>query len=517
MFSGYSMNVLDSISGLPLLVVVGVMSAVSVATAQVDGEPVAAPVEVALPVATVAAISTAAPPATPTVGLTPMEAVPGGLTAVQAGKRAAETSRAVFRKRQETRMKEADVDRVVWRSIPRLSFSARYARLSKVNVGGLGDDSEGGLVGTTVPAGELIPPGEPLRSIGAIGFPDPLLNNYSLGANLTVPLSNYVFKLADTMEAARATPEISALETQVEQQAAAVEAKMDYYAWAQAKLNVLVAERAMQQATERMQDMQRLLNSGRVAQVDLLQAQAFAATTALTGEQARTAELLSERKLAIVLHAEPGEVLRIGENVLLEPLAVKAAEDPFAEAVRQRPELGVLARSLKALGARTRVLEAGAYPTIEAFADVSYSNPNPRVFPQQDKFEPTWQVGLQLNWSLNDMGVAKLDAQDSEISGNILRSQLREIKDALQLEVLTATRGMKEARLNIQTARQLQQVATAAYEARSTLFRNGRATSFEILQAETARINAEFGLVGAHIALHVAKARFDHALGRPLY
>lgn len=497
-------------SNSSLWILAGVLSLVGKVSAQ-DATSAAAAQAVAPSVAV-----PVAPPVAPPV-LQSMQAVEGGLTAAEAGRRAAETSRAVYRLREQARNRQTDVDRVIWLSIPRLNFSARYARLSNVAVGGLGDGQQGGLVGTLVPANQPIDNLDQLVSVGGIDFPAPLLNAYNIGANLTVPLSDYLFKLSDTIAAARSAPEVAALETQVAQQAAAVAAKIDYYAWAQAKLNVRVAVRAVEQARQRLEDMQRLLRSGRISQADVLQAQAFAATTELTAEQTRTAVLLSERKLTIAVHAAPGEKLRLGDNVLIEPARIETSEDPYREALEHRSEIAVLNKSLESVAARARAQRAGRLPKLEAFADLSYANPNPRVFPQQDKFEGTWQIGLQMSWSPTDMGVANLNAQDEVSRGILMRSQLRELQDSLQLEVLTATRGVKEARLNIATAHQVQQAATAAYEARATLYRNGRSTSFEILQAETGRINAEFGLVGAHIALHIAQVRLDHALGRPLY
>ena len=41
-------------------------------------------------------------------------------------------------------------------------------------------------------------------------------------------------------------------------------------------------------------------------------------------------------------------------------------------------------------------------------------------------------------------------------------------------------------------------------------------TTLELIQTETARVNARLNLINAHIALRVARAQLDHAVGRDI-
>ena len=51
---------------------------------------------------------------------------------------------------------------------------------------------------------------------------------------------------------------------------------------------------------------------------------------------------------------------------------------------------------------------------------------------------------------------------------------------------------------------------------RGALFQNGRATSVELIDAETALTRARLGLIGARIEARLAALRLDHAVGRDL-
>ncbi len=468
----------------------------------------------------------AASPSSPSLdekalGLDGIVAVSGGLTAKDAGRRAAETSRGAERLLVSANAKDAEVDRVLWGAAPRFTVEARYTRLSDINngdlAGGAGDISLVGAQGAT-PLEPLDPAVTPLIPLPPIQFPV-VLNNYHLGARVDVPLSNYIYSLSHTLKGLRRSQEALRMETRAARNSSALNAKLDYYAWVQARLNLLLAERARTQAERRAQDMNNLFASGRVARADVLQAQAFLADTQLAEERARSASLLGERRLRLDMHAGPQESFAIGESILSRPQpgAEQDAEAMYREAIEHRPEVAALQKNRDSLSHAKKVQASAGYPRVEAFGNYDYDNPNQRVFPQEEKFTPSWAVGISLTWSPNDLGTSRAEVAATESQRMQLESQLNELQETLQVQILSAQRELAEARLNIETARQGQQAAQAAYEARELLYHNGRSTSLEILQAETTRINAHLALVGAYVALAVAHVRLDYTLGRPLY
>jgi outer membrane protein TolC len=84
----------------------------------------------------------------------------------------------------------------------------------------------------------------------------------------------------------------------------------------------------------------------------------------------------------------------------------------------------------------------------------------------------------------------------------------------LRLEVASAYRALAQARVNIVTAEQGERAAVAALEARARLEEQGLATALELMQAQTAQVQARLNLIDAHISLRVARVQLDHAIGR---
>lgn len=419
-------------------------------------------------------------------------AVAGGLTAREAGRRAAETSVEAKVRQQQVIAARATRERVYWEAAPRLTFTAQTVRLSEVN------------------AAFEIPGG------GEIAVPQPV-TNHSVNARLTVPLSDYLLRTVRALRAANANRAAAELQEKAARVTAASNAKLLYYDWVRARLESVLADQALETARVQESRVRALFDVGRAARADLLQAQAFEADAVLAQSEAGTREAIAEERLRVAIHAPVAERFEVGEDVLTPfPGALESAslEDLFREAAAQRLELQALSKSEQAAQNVSAVEGSRALPRLEGFGNVTYANPNPRIFPQEDEWNATWEAGLVLTWSVNDLGTASTTATELESRAAELRGQYTQVLEALRVEVVSALGALRQAAVNVTTAEQGQRAAAAAFAARERLQEQGMATTLELMQAETARIRARLNVINAHITLRVARVQLDHALGR---
>jgi len=418
---------------------------------------------------------------------------PGGLTAAEAGRRASATSVQAAIEREDVRVASNEKERVIWSAAPRLTLTARTVRLSPVSSS---FDLGGGQA--------------PVR----VAQPE---SNHFIGANLTVPLSDYVLRLVQTLRSASSNRESAELEERAARVTSGSNGRLAYYDWVRTQLEGVVAEQALSQASAQLARVRALASVGRAAQADLLQAQAFEADAQLTLSQSRTQRTIAEERLRLALHAPFGERLTVGEDVLAEfegKEEPRAVEELYREALGARLELKALERSRASLEDVRHVQATQAMPHLDALANYNYAKPNPRVFPQTGEWSDTWDVGLQLTWAVNDVGVA--GAQASSVGSQLAQLDQRRVsvEEALRLEVVSAHGALEQARQNVVTAEQGERAAAAAYEARLRLQEQGMGTQLELLQAETARVQSRLNLINAHIALRIARTQLDHAVGR---
>ncbi len=416
-------------------------------------------------------------------------AQPGGLTALQAARRASHNSVEAAIQRQRVLTAESTRERVFWEAAPRLTLTARTTLLSEV---------------------------EPLTFQGFGTFPQPTTNHF-LNAGLVVPLSDYLLRTVQAVRGATTNREAALLDERAARVTAAANAKLAYYDWVRTRLEGVLVSQALSQAGAQLSRTQTLRSVGRSSEADVLQAQAFEADARLAVSQNLTGQMVAEERLRSQIQAPSNEPLSIGEDVLAEfPGAEEAGvlDELYREAVRQRLEMQSLDKAQAALRDVRRVESSGALPRFEAFGNLTYSNPNPRIFPAEERWNGTWDAGLQLVWTVNDVGTAGTRASAVRSQVAELEQRQRGVEQLLRVEVVSALGALNQARVSVATAEQGERAASAAYTARQRLQEQGMGTALELIQAETTRIRARSNLINAHVGLRVARVQLDHAVGR---
>lgn len=442
---------------------------------------------------------------------------PGGLTSEQAAQQAAAYSQEAKVAQADHKSAKAQQSRTVFNYAPRLTLTASYTRQSipgQTNI--FGGTS---LVGTTG-TGSPLADGEIFAIDGASFNFNPIANQYYLNAGLVIPISDYLFNMTQSLEGVRAAKKTAKLNEKAARVSAAANARLAYYDWVRVKLAQGESDKSLHRAREQHKLLQNLYAAGRVARADVLRQDAFVANAELSVRSAATQETIARQNLHMMMNGGKGKApnWRIGEDVLREePGDLAKPEDIeryHREALQNRLEIQALDSTVYALGKQKSVEKTHAYPRVEGFGNFTYANPNPRFFPQEDEWNPSWDVGIRAVWTVNDVGAAAADANVTSAEVARVKAQREQIRDTLRTEVISAHQGMQEAALARESAERGVAAAEAAYEDRKMLFEGGRATAFDVLDAETTLVTARLNLVQAYVALRMARVRFDHALGR---
>jgi outer membrane protein TolC len=438
-------------------------------------------------------------------------AQPGGLTSEAVARRAVQTS-------TEDRIRAADVESAaaeVTRSdvgyYPKVTLSARYTRLSPITPPVLGT--------VAVPRDQTLAAGAPLagRDLRALPLTFPvILDNYMLQANVVVPLSDYFLRIGQAHGAALATQQSASITREASRRTAAAQAKLLYYSWARLRLQEAVTEQSVEQSRRHLELARAGRDTGRMPEVEVLRAESAVASAELLHERTTNAAVVAEERLRTVLH-EPGDApYRIGEDLLASaPAAMVDGSDAlYAEALQRRPEMRAFERSEASLRAQRSATASTGAPRLDAFGNGYVANPSPRVFPQKDEWRATWNVGVQIVWSPNDLGGSDASTRGLDAQRRKLDAERAAVKDALRDEISAAVVATKEARVASETANRGLVAAEESYRVRRELFELGRATEVELIDAETDVLRARLEMIQARVDARVARVQLDHAVGR---
>lgn len=435
---------------------------------------------------------------------------PGGLTAELVAQRAADTSYSAKAAQENVRAAAARVDQAWAAFLPRLTGTFKYTRLSDFATPSL--TGGGALVGTTAPSGTLNP--TPTVALPPISFPL-VLNNWSLEAQLVVPISDYFLRINQAYSAATKNQEAARFDVVSAKAKAATEGKLAFYNWLRARGSVIVAEQSLEATRTHLNDAKNQFAVGNASRADVLRAETAVAGAELAVERTKNLTELTQKQVTVAMHAKDGEDLSLGEGIDTDPPPFSGNLAALvAEGKSSRTEIRSIDINAEAAKKQAAALRGGAYPSLAAFGSANYANPNQRRVPQANEWFGTWALGAQVTWTPNDTYTALAGVSDVESRVAAAEQQKGAVRDGVELEVTQAFQSVKEAEVAFSTSSRQVQSAEEAYRVARELFVNGRATSTTLTDAETELTRARLEKLNARIDLRTSRVRLDHAVGR---
>ncbi len=443
---------------------------------------------------------------------------PTGITANQVGARAAATSFNAKAQSEVLRGAAARVDAAWVSFLPRLSAIGRYTRASNFSAPVLVSAPSGLSQVLTVQTPSMTPglnPGQMIAApITTISFP-PILDNYLLQATMVVPISDYFLRINEAYTAATNARDAAQYDAAAARAKAGADGKIAFYTWLRARGAAVVAIKALFDQRTHLDDAENQFAVGGASRADVLRAQTAVAAAELQVERANDLATIGEKQLRLAIHLKDGDHLVPGEDLDASlPSVAGTLPDLTHEALSTRLEIKSIDSNAAAARNQAAVARAAMLPTLSAFADAVYANPNARLFPPTAEWFPTWDVGAQITWSLNDAISGGFGGTDAESRAAALEAQRGAVRNGIELEVMQAYQAVREGDVALEvTGRELTS-AQEAYRVARDLFLSGRATSTTLTDAETDLTRARLDALNAKADARIARVRFEHALGR---
>jgi outer membrane protein TolC len=334
-------------------------------------------------------------------------------------------------------------------------------------------------------------------------------------ARVVLPLTDEVFRVLPLVRSAEAQRERERLEVQAAQADVRARAEEAYWRWVEARAALAVAESAVAQAGAQRAQVEALARGGFATEADVLAAGSQEAQIGELVARARGAYDVASRSLLVLarLDRDPRRYA-VGENLDRTPELPDASPDALVDrALAARAELQAVAAAIEAQGRRAEAARARAYPKLDVFAGIQVANPNPNVIPPTQEWNDSWEVGVRLGWSPNDL-VAGTSGEDRESATQAALIARREaLEDAVRLEVEDALADWRAARGALEAARARERAAREAYAARQAQLAAGEAVVTELLAADLERTEARLARLRATTGIQVAASDLRRALG----
>lgn len=455
--------------------------------------------------------------------------VPGGLTPARVAELAQARSANVAVAEANVEAASGQVVQTIVQYVPRVTLTAQYTRISEVDPVSLGGGGPTLVVGsegplTTGPCPQdptltcvLDGDGSPVQAVDvpAITIPQNL-NQYYLNANINVPLSDYFLRAVQSYNAATGAQQALELQRDAQRLQAASDARLALFQWVQAKGQSAVTAMSVEQAQALVEDAKVGVSAGTLARADLMRVEAQLAQAQFTDAEAQSIESTAEERLRTLTGLPPGQPLGVGIDVFTAPATppVENLDALMAEASRNRLDLAAARAQEEARDDAEAVTSAGYAPRVDAFANLTYANPNQRVFFSGDEWNGTWDVGVRATWVLNET-FSTIGAARAARAQTAAAAALRQgMEDAIRLEVTSARADLAKSAPSIEAATRGLAAAEESYRVTKQLFTYGKATAVALTDAEVQLTNARLRLLAAHVNVLAATVRLEHATGR---
>jgi outer membrane protein len=205
------------------------------------------------------------------------------------------------------------------------------------------------------------------------------------------------------------------------------------------------------------------------------------------------------------------------EQVQETPRAADQAPPPVtlaAGARTGRADRQALVLRADAADALIDSAKAGLLPAVAVVAGYDYARPNPRIFPREDAWKQSWDVGVNVSWTLWNGGRTAAEIAEARNQATVAREQLAELDTVIGLEVRQRQLALESARAQVTPAGEAVRSAVEARRVVQERFAAGVATSTDLLDAQQDQLQAELERTRALANVRLAEARLARALGK---
>lgn len=378
--------------------------------------------------------------------------------------------------------------------LPQLKLFAAYTRLSEI------------------PNSEIRVPFSP----NPITIQEPLFNNFQLRLNVTQPvfLGNRLTASEEATEKSIASLKTDQIVKRNEEAIKVINAWLNL---AGAMEHLKVVNENITSLQKRLDDANRLLDNGMATRNDILKIEVQLSGVISQRIDAETAIRSAKGALNLAMGRSVDSPIEITDFSFEKETPTPGLTELLNEAKKNRAEFTSLAMKKEALASNLEAAKSGYYPEVFVSSNLYYANPNQRIFPVKDEFKATWDVSLNLQWSLWDWGNTSAKADQVTESMKSLGTTESMLGDAVANEVHNSWLALGSAKEKLKNLEITLTQAEENYRVTLENFKSQAATSTDLITADTMLFSAKSSIQVARIRMAMAYYNLMKSTGKQLY
>jgi outer membrane protein TolC len=214
-----------------------------------------------------------------------------------------------------------------------------------------------------------------------------------------------------------------------------LEAARAFWALVSATETEHVLTRSLDSMAAHLRDLRSRFEQGLIPPNDVLSAEAQESRQRVLAIEARNVRAISEADLRRLIGLETRDRIRPLATLEEPATSPSSPEVLLAEARTARPERRALSNRFEASRAREDAARAAARPQVGVNAGYDYARPNPRIFPREGSWQDSWDVSVNVNWTLWDGGRHRADQAEAAAAARAIDARAADFDRQVTFEV----------------------------------------------------------------------------------
>ena len=402
-----------------------------------------------------------------------------------------ENSHMLHSSKMQVNYANARLSEINTNRLPSLKFSAAYTRLSAITPFILN------------------------TPFGDFNISPSILDNYNMKVTLQQPIFTG-FKLSSSSNIAEYNFKATEEQYNKDEQELIYNIKNAYWNLFKAKKVKEVTDQNVEQIKAHLTNVQNFYEQGLSTRNDLLKVQVQLSESELRQIDAKNAVKLAKINLYNIIGIPLNANSQIPDSIDIKTKDVNDLDDYIEKAMTNRPELKAMQYNIKAGEAGVTLAESNWYPQIYLAGNYYYSKPNQRIFPAENKFKDTWDVGVSVSVDLWNWGATVDKTDQAEAQLEQAKDSYKIIKDNVVLEVNSNYLNLVQSKDKIAVADESVRQAQENYRVTDETFKKGLALNSDLLDSEVALLQSNTNYIQALVDYELAKAKLEQSIGEKL-
>ena len=402
-----------------------------------------------------------------------------------------ENSHMLHSSKMQVNYANARLSEINTNRLPSLKFSAAYTRLSAITPFILN------------------------TPFGDFNISPSILDNYNMKVTLQQPIFTG-FKLSSSSNIAEYNYKATQEQYNRDEHELIYNIKNAYWNLFKAKKVKEVTDQNVEQIKAHLTNIQNFYEQGLSTRNDLLKVQVQLSESELRQIDAKNAVKLAKINLYNIIGIPLNANSQIPDSIDIKTKEVNDLDDYIEKAMTNRPELKAMQYNIKAGEAGVTLAESNWYPQIYLGGNYYYSKPNQRIFPAENKFKDTWDVGVSVSVDLWNWGATVDKTDQAEAQLEQAKDSYKIIKDNVVLEVNSNYLNLVQSKDKIAVADESVRQAQENYRVTDETFKKGLALNSDLLDSEVALLQSNTNYIQALVDYELAKAQLEKSIGEKL-